>query len=79
MGVKLCVLTCGSGLLIRIPNEIAEQWGEEEGSLVEIDLQEDRVLLPKQGVDLDALIEEMSPDRRHPETDWGRPEGAEDW
>lgn len=67
MGVKSNVSRWGSSLAVRIPKAIAEQWGVEEGSRVEIVVRED----------LDALIEQMSPDRRHREIDWGRPEGAE--
>ena len=77
MGVKSQVSKWGSSLAVRIPKAIAEQWGVEEGSLVEIVVREDGVLLRKCREDLDALIEQMLPDRRHPETDWGRPEGAE--
>ena len=79
MRVKSHVLKWDSGLAVRIPNEIAEKWDVQEGSPVEIVLHEDGVLLRKRRDDLDALIAEMSPDRRHPETDWGRPEGVEDW
>lgn len=77
MGVKSQVSKWGSSLAVRIPKAIAELWGVEEGSPVEIVVREDGVLLLKGREDLDALIEEMSPDRRHPETDWGRPEGDE--
>lgn len=75
MGVKSQVSKWGSSLAVRIPKAIAEQWGVEESSPVEIVVREDGVLLRKWREDLDALIEQMSPDRRHLETDWGRPEG----
>lgn len=79
MGAKSHISKWGTSLAIRIPKAIAEQCGVEEGSPVEIIAQGECILLRKRRYDLDALIAEMSPDRQHPEIDWGRPEGAEVW
>ena len=68
MGAKSHISKWGTSLAIRIPKAVAEQCGVEEC-----------ILLRKRRYDLDALIAEMSPDRQHPEIDWGRPEGAEVW
>lgn len=79
MGAKSHISKWGTSLAIRIPKAVAEQWGVEEGSPVEIIAQDECVLLRKRRFDLDAMIAEMSTDRQHPETDWGRPEGTEVW
>ena len=79
MGVKSHVSKWGSSLAVRIPKAVAEQWGVREGSAIEIDLQGEELHLRKRNFDLNQLIAAMSPDRTHPEQDWGPPQGAEEW
>ena len=47
MGAKAHVSKWGTSLAVRIPKPIAEQWGVEEGSAIEIVPRGDRLVLQK--------------------------------
>ena len=79
MGAKSHVSKWGASLAVRIPKPIAEQWGVQEGSAIEIVPRGDQVVLRKKSYDLADMLAEMTPDNLHPEQDSGPPQGAEDW
>ena len=47
MGAKSYVSRWGSSLAVRIPKPVAEQWGVQEGSAVEIVPRGDQIVLHK--------------------------------
>lgn len=47
MGAKSYVSRWGSSLAVRIPQSIAERWGVQEGSAIEITPRGDQVVLHK--------------------------------
>ena len=79
MGTKSRVARWGTSLAVRIPKPIAEQWGVQEGSAIEMISQGDKVLLSKGVYDLDDLLEQVTQDNLHPEVDSGPAQGNEAW
>ena len=79
MGAKAHVSRWGATLAVRIPKPIAEQWGVQEGSAIEIVSHGDHVVLRKNPHDLDAMLAQVSPANLHPEQDMGQAEGGEEW
>ena len=79
MAAKTRVATWGSSLAIRIPKPIAEQWGVQDGSAIEIVPEGDTLLLRKQPYDLATLLEQVTPDNLRGETDAGDAQGKEIW
>lgn len=76
-GVKIPVTTTvqkwGNSLAVRIPSIIAEQAAIEQGSEVEIQVNERCItLIPKQRKStLDELLAMITPENRHSEIDFG--------
>ena len=79
MAAKTRIATWGSSLAIRIPKPIAEQWGVQEGSAIEIVPAGDTLMLRKQVYDLTSLLDQVTPDNLHQEMDTGAPQGREEW
>ena len=79
MGEKERISKHGDDLVVRIPECIAQEWGVEEGSEIEIASRGEQVVLRKQTLSLDALLAQISPENRHPEVDFGQPQGKEIW
>lgn len=79
MGATTHVSRWGSSLAVRIPKALAEQWGVEEGSAIELAAEGDDIVLRKRSYDLADLVADMSPANAHPEVDWGEPQGDEVW
>ncbi len=79
MGTKSRIARWGTSLAVRIPKPIAEQWGVQEGSAIEMISQGEKVLLSKGVYDLDDLLEQVTQDNLHPEVDSGPAQGNEAW
>ncbi len=79
MAAKTRIATWGSSLAVRIPKPIAEQWGVQEGSAIEIVPDGDTLMLRKQAFDLASLLDRVTPDNLHGEVDTGAPQGKEAW
>ena len=79
MGAKAHVSKWGTSLAVRIPKPIAEQWGVEEGSAIEIVPRGDRLVLQKKAYDLNDMLSAIGADNLHPEVDTGPAQGGEEW
>ena len=79
MAAKTRIATWGSSLAIRIPKPIAEQWGVQEGSAIEIVPDGEVLMLRKQVYDLASLLDQVTPDNLHRDIDTGTPQGKEAW
>lgn len=79
MGANLHIRKWGSSLAVRIPKAVAEQCGVSEGSAVEMDAEEGRIVLRKRTHDLADMLNRITADNLHPEQDFGEPEGNEQW
>jgi antitoxin MazE len=69
----------GNSLGIRIPKAFSLETGLAEGSEVDISLADGRIVLTPldHGYGLEELADQITPENRHGETDWGKPVGRE--
>ena len=79
MNTRSHISNWGGSLAVRIPEPIAEQWGVQEGSAIEILSRGDRVVLRKKTYDLDDMLAGVTPDNLHPEVDSTPAVGNEEW
>jgi antitoxin MazE len=71
----------GNSYAVRIPGAFAKELELEEGMEVEVSRVEDGLLLSprKRSYTLEELLEKITPENVHGETDWGPPVGREAW
>lgn len=79
MGANVHIRKWGSSLAVCIPEAIAEQCGISEGSAIEMDAKEGRIVLRKRPCDLADMVSRITVDNLHPEWDTGDPQGNEQW
>ena len=64
-------------LAVRVPAEAAARVGLEEGTRVRIVAEAERLTITPKRYTLEALVEGITPENRHPAVDWGPPVGNE--
>jgi antitoxin MazE len=71
----------GNSLAVRIPRAVARAAKLEDGALVELSVDEGRLVVTPVGLSysLSELVGGIRPENRHDETDWGKPLGNELW
>ena len=69
----------GDSLAVRIPANIAREWGVRAGALIEIVQRDDELVLRKKSYDLNRMLAQITEDNLHPEIDTGPPVGNEAW
>ena len=72
----------GNSLAVRIPLAIAKQASLAEGDSLSVSLDGEGaiVLRPtRRRYTLEQLVEGITPENRHTETNWGPPQGKEIW
>jgi antitoxin MazE len=71
----------GNSLAVRIPKHLAEQANITEGSEVELGVADGAVTVrPKaRSYTLQELLDQVTPENRHDEIDWGEPRASEIW
>lgn len=69
----------GNSLAVRIPKAHIEELGLEDGMTVELDAANGAITITKPKYDLDAMLNAITPENLHGETDWGAPQGREEW
>ena len=71
----------GNSLAVRIPRTMADRARIEEGQEVELDVVDGCVTIRPRAptYTLDELLDQVTPENRHDEVDWGRPVGDEVW
>ncbi|MEO1295953.1 MAG: AbrB/MazE/SpoVT family DNA-binding domain-containing protein [Cyanobacteria bacterium J06636_16] len=76
---KVCMW--GNSLGIRLPQTITRQVGWEEGALVSISIEGDKIVLAPAAprYTLEELLAGVEPDLQHDELDWGTAVGEESW
>jgi len=67
----------GNSLAVRIPAEIARQWGVQAGAAIEMIQRDDTLVLRKKVYDLPALLSQITESNLHQEVDTGPPVGKE--
>jgi antitoxin MazE len=72
----------GNSLGVRIPKSVAQDARIGEGSSVELSVEEGRVILAplkSRKYTLKELVDKITPQNMHGESDWGPPVGKEAW
>ena len=70
----------GSSLAVRIPKAIAEEWGVEEGTSLELSRNSKSLVMTKRGKSLEEMVESLkNADYLHPEIETDGPRGNEVW
>jgi len=72
----------GNSLAVRIPKDVAEKARFREGDPVRLYVGEGGgvVIEPVQGqITLESLVDGITPENRHAETEWGPARGKESW
>jgi antitoxin MazE len=71
----------GNSLAVRIPQALAEQARLDEGAEVEVSVEDETLSIRRRPprYTLDELLDQVTPENRHDETDWGEPQGKEVW
>lgn len=72
----------GNSLALRIPAAFAKETGMDQGTEVDLRLEEGRLVIsprPEGRYSLDEMLESVTPDNLHGEIDTGAPLGREIW
>lgn len=71
----------GNSLAIRIPKHLGSEIDLEEGSEIELSVQNGSIIITpvSSNYHLDDLVRGITPENRHTETEWGAPKGTEVW
>ena len=72
----------GNSLAVRIPKVVADEIGFAEDTPVELNFSNGIVTIAPRIVvlpTLDEMLDQVTPESIHPETDWGLPVGKEIW
>ncbi len=71
----------GNSLAVRLPKPFVEELGLSEGSQVELTVRDGKLILSAAGraYALEELVDGITGENRHHESDWGRPKGREVW
>lgn len=71
----------GNSLALRVPRAFAAEMGLENGTEVELTLQDGQLIITPRApsYSLETLAGQITPENRHTETDWGDPVGSESW
>lgn len=69
----------GNSLGIRIPKSLALKIGIEEGSEVDLDVENGHLIIKPKSATLDELLAHVTPDNLHKEVSTGKPQGRESW
>lgn len=80
--MKTKVQKWGNSLAVRIPRPFAEETGLENGSSIELSLEEGRLILSplsETSYTLKKLLQGITPENVHGELDSGPPVGREVW
>ena len=79
--MPLRVARWGNSLAVRLPKPIAEQAGLDEGTQIEVTVENGKLIVTatRQDPTLEELAAGITPENRYEETDWGRPAGREAW
>lgn len=79
--MRAVVVKWGNGLALHLPKAATEALRLAPGTPVDLRLEGLRLTLTprRPRYQLAALLERMTPARRHGEGDWGAPRGAEIW
>lgn len=69
----------GNSLALRLPKSVAMEANIGEGDKVEVTVKDGMIVIAPahRKYTIEELVEGITPENRHPETDWGPPVGKE--
>lgn len=77
--MKITIRQWGNSLAVRIPKLFAVEMGIESGKEVELDLQDKSLIISAPENTLEDLLQKVTPENRHTETNTGFTKGLETW
>lgn len=79
--MRAVVRKWGNSLALRLPQTIASDLRMEDGTTVSLEIKDETLVVKpsRKRYSLVDLLKQMSDDKKHRETDWGKPEGKEVW
>lgn len=79
--MKSRITKWGNSLAIRIPRSLGREIELKEGTEVDLIIREGAIIITpvSSNYSLDDLVQGITAENRHTETDWGEPKGAEVW
>ncbi len=80
--MKTAVRKWGNSLAIRIPKTFARETRLENGTVIDLDVNSDAILIRRSRTkkhSLKRLLSRITPSNRHSEQQWGAPVGHEIW
>lgn len=69
----------GNSLGVRIPKALAVKAGLDEGTEIEIDVEDGQLVIKPRAQTLDELLSQVTSDNLHSEVESGAPKGREIW
>lgn len=69
----------GNSLGIRIPKTLAMEVGLEEGSEIDLDVEDGHLVIKPRTSKLEDLLSKITPDNIHSEVQTSDPQGRESW
>ena len=71
----------GNSLALRLPKSVAMEANIGEGDKVDVTVKDGAIVISRapRRYTLEELLEGVTDENRHPETDWGPPVGREEW
>ena len=71
----------GNSLGLRLPKAVALEARIGEGDTVEVSVRDGEIVVraSRPAYSLLELVDQITPENRHGETDWGKPLGHEQW
>lgn len=77
--MKTHVRKWGNSIGVRIPQQLAQEIGLTDGTELEMNVINKKIVLVKPRVTLDDLVKKITPENVHKETDTGFLKGKEIW
>jgi antitoxin MazE len=80
--MKIQVQKWGNSLAVRIPKSFAKEINIDQGSIIDLVLEEGEIVIkpkPESTYSLDELLSQISQDNIHDEIDTGSAQGKEVW
>ncbi len=71
----------GNSLGLRLPKAVALEARIAEGDTVEVSVRDGEIVIraARPAYSLLELVDQITPENRHGESDWGKPAGREQW
>mgnify|MGYP000185425633 CR=1 FL=1 len=77
--MQMKVAKWGNSIGIRIPQKVAEQAKIKDGSIVEIEIDNETIKIKKRELSLEKLLDAITSENLHKEISTGSPVGGEIW